>query len=173
MDERLRRIKVQELQTWKINLARAEKVAAGQGTSARIETLNEIDTARDNISRVEQELDAGEETSREETQLGLLELILEVVKRSDQSDDKVEANHEAIKELRKRIYISPRQRTLSLLATMVAAATYTMVVIKEARDFLLDNLLMGIVIIFLMLTVAILLWSLSVLVQFGESNGNE
>lgn len=173
MDERLRHTKRQELKTWRINLARAEGKAAQQGATTRLETDNEIDTAKENIKRIEQELDAGAETSREETQIGIMQLLLGVVQRTEHNEDAIEQNRAALQEIRTRIFVSPRQRALALLAVLMAASSYTLVVIKESRDFLLDNLFLGALIIFLMLTVAILLWSLSVLVQFGENNSHD
>ena len=177
MDAQLRRLKGEELTTWKRNVATLQTQIAGYGSAPPLALLNELETAQRRIKAIEAELDAGKIESVEDVHVGLLELILSAIKHTDENgarldkhESEIAANTNEIRRLRLTLHPEAGRRILTYLSSASFLIVYTLTVIKEFRDFMLANVIQSAVIIILLLVVGVLFRALAVVMDGG---GNE
>lgn len=158
MDATTRKRKLNELHTWQNNLALLKGQVALHGMTPPIDLVNQIETAERNIQRVEDELDAGTETSAEQSLISMFELMLILSRRVDE----IRAQ---LKGLR-RTTNPGRPSLISRWASIaIVGGLYTSFMIKEIRDVILANPLSAALIIVLFAILAGLLFLLSSLLH--------
>lgn len=165
MDAVARRTKEAELDTWQRNLATLQGQAANYGMSPPLDLVNEIETAKRNVKRVQMELDAGQEQSAEATLMGILELTLSIKRQTDEHSGRLAGVERQLVSLHKRANPNAYAQTSRIVSALIVFGLYTAAVIKEARDTILANLVSAAVIIALALALAILLRVLANLLQ--------
>lgn len=163
MDAVTRKRKLEELETWKRNLALAQNQAALSGMSPPIALTNEIETAQRNVERIERELDAGTEASTEQSVISLFELLLILTRRVDE----IRAQ---MKTLRRTSNPTLAAKISRWTAFSIVGALYTSFMIKEIRDVIIANPLAAALIIVLFAILAGLLFLLSGLLKPPESS---
>lgn len=157
MDAIARKTKEAELQTWQQNLAVHQAQAAQHGMAPPVSIINEIETAKRNIARIQHELDDGAEQSAEATLIGILELSLSTNRKMDGHDARLAAVERALATLEKRAGMSPTAQASRWAAALIVFVLYTSAVIKESRDAILSNPLQSAIIVILALGLAVLL----------------
>lgn len=157
MDAQTRRLKESELETWQRNLATLQAQAAGHGMTPPLETVNEIETARRNIKRVQAELDAGQEQSIDATLTGLLELLLSIKRQQDGQDARMARMEKRMDAWQRQIAPSTPATVARWASMLILIITYTLLIAPEMREAISKNLLAALVIVLPALAVAVLL----------------
>ena len=165
MDAIARKTKEAELATWQQNMAVLQGQAAAHGMTPPVAIVNEIETAKRNIKRIQQELDDGAEQSTEAALTGILELTLSIKRQMDDHGGRLASVEQALTVLHKRANPNTTAQLSRLAAILIVFALYTAGVIKEIRDAILANLLPSALIILLALVLALLLRVLANLLQ--------
>ena len=171
MDATTKRRKQEELSTWQRNLATLQAQAANHGMTPPIDLVNEIETAQRNIKRVQQELDAGQEESAEQTAISLFELVLVLSRRLDDAHAVIVELLKRLERIEAKLHRTPPPSRAAWASRWTAyaifAVIYTGIMIPEIRDVILSNLLASALIIVLAVLLAGLLRLLSTLLQPG------
>lgn len=151
-----RRLKIEELATWKKNLAYFQGQVSKFGMNPPIDIVNEIDVAERNIKRIHSELDEGHIESTESSMISIIELVTGISKR-------VESNTQDISRLERIVFRNVARGSVisRKIATVLVFVVYTSLLIKEVRDAIFRNLLYSLAIIFLIAALAALLYYMS------------
>jgi len=157
LDALARRTKEAELETWQRNLATLQAQSALHGMAPPIELVNEIETAKRNIKRVQSELDTGQEQSVEATQTGILELLLSIKRQQDSQAAQLANLERQMRVLQQRVLPTPIAVSLRLLSVVIIALVYTALIVPELRVAISGNWLASVVIILPSLALAGLL----------------
>ena len=172
LDAQTRKTKEAELETWQRNLATLQAQAALHGMAPPVEIVNEIEAAKRNIGRVQNELDAGQAQSIDATLTGHLELLLSIKRQQDGQQVHMAGMEQRLAGMEQRLAAMHRRDNPSATATAsrlgaiaILFAVYTALVIKELRDAMIANILPAVLIVVLALILAALLRVLANLLQ--------
>ena len=165
MDAIARRTKEAELETWQRNLATHQAQAAMHGMTPPIDLVNEIETDKRNIKRVQAELDAGQVQSVEATQTGILELLLSIKRQQDTQHSEIIDQGQRLAVMEQQLRILQSRARPSPVATgsrsasvLIAILIYTALIVPELRIAISSNLIAVAVLLVPSLALALFLW---------------
>lgn len=165
MDTDKRDLKRQELAAWQDTLDQLEKRASNLtiniGTSGGHVTdsdisINDINNAKQQVARLQAELEQDVDGSRQENYVGILQMMLTLIKRQDGTEAGVESNRLEIRRLRQSMYRTIREHAGRWISWTALGVAYSLILIKEFRDYFIANPVVGAAIIILLILFGLL-----------------